>query len=294
MKTKTLEQMEARAAATPKGAVLLWLGRYVKDKAAPEHVLGLNPGMHGYGAREQIKEQLEAAIGAELQGEEPARIEAAVRQAQKEAYLLMLLATETERWVREESANYQLRIDLARERMRNAELRGAAKAAELIQQRGQPGGKMDARKIEAAKKKMAREAMRECTEEIRSAALSVLDDKLMCDMIRHAYFDGQAIMPEWFAGCLEDAAKRAEELIADHDGQAEQKIEGEGFRSEVRASATWYAKMFEMIARVKMLNEFGEYGEAQRVAELHTPGLLQETFLKLPMRNGTLATGSQG
>ena len=286
MKTKTLQQMEARAAATPKGAVLLWLAQYVKDKRAFEHMRGLEDGTGNEGPRARVREQLEAAIRAELRREEPERIDAAVRQAQKEADFLMLLATETEHMVLERVLNHSTQIDLATEQLHNAELRSALKATELMQQSGLQSGKMDARKTEATKEKIVREATREYTPGTRNAAMSVLGDKLMCDMIRHAYFDGQPIMLEWFAATLEDAAQRAEELIASHDQRAEEKIEGEEFRSKVRTLATWQAKMFEVRAKIRMLGEFGEYEEATRVWDLHMPGLSQEmsaSILKLPL-----------
>ena len=149
MKLRSLEQMEARAAATPTGAVLLWLAEYVKDNS-PEHMTGLDPAAWGDGHREQVRGQLDAAIRAEMRGEKAEHIEEAVRQAKMEAEFLIQLVMETERYVFSGIFTRMLRIDLAREQLRNAELRGALNAAELSEGRGQHGGKMDARKRQAA------------------------------------------------------------------------------------------------------------------------------------------------
>jgi hypothetical protein len=231
---KRLTQIET--SLTPKQALRLWLRQEFQGKTTQEYDRWLIAQPVTAFPRIRVERQVMGAIQAAMKGQDPFRIQQAVRQAHMETDFLMLLVFRANSVVRNQSHSVWLQILSAVTMLFSGVLRDEQASYDL------------------------EVALQEATAELFSLPLAV-------ERIQTRYFDGECILakdvrenldwPIMFLRCFfAGVDQKLEEA-----GHPERVIDSEEFRNVVDHKAEKKATYFPALAKSEMLWDFG-CGEA--------------------------------
>jgi hypothetical protein len=247
LKQKRLIRIEA--SLTPKQAVLLWLRQEYQGKTSQEYVQWLVRRPAGAAPRCRVERLVVDAIRVAMKGQEPYRINQAVRQGQMQTDFLILLVNRTNSVILDESRCGWLQIALLYERIRSA-------------------------KVSDDEEK----AVNEWAASLRNFAIERLSLQVASEMIRDRYFDGECILLKDTVEDLEQQIEMVRHMMdsydrvvveTDHPGLA---TDYDNLRIAVSERASKRAGYVIALAKFKMLDDFGEHEAANAVLKPYIRG----------------------
>jgi len=221
---------------------MLWLRQEHQGKISHEYARWLIQRPPSAAPRPRVGKQVADAIRAAMKGQEPGRINHAVRQGQMYADFLIMLVNRTNWVVLNDSEVRGLKIALFFERLRNAALSDD----------------------EA-------QAVNEWSVILRGVVTDLLSLQAASELIRNKYFEGECILLKDVLEEFEQQIKIVQNMMEVYDrvasgaGQPERATDSESVGQIVSEQASARADYIVAVAKSKMLNDFDEPEAADAV-----------------------------
>jgi hypothetical protein len=226
---KRLVQIES--ALTPKQGVLLWLGEEFQGKTSQEYDRWLVQQRALAAPRSRVTRQVAGAVQAAMEGQDPARVQRAVRQAQMETDFLILLVSRANSAVRDHCNSVSHRIASFLMRLHVGGSRHEDASAAIVA-------------------------------DLRSAATELFSTRLAIERIRARYFSDECIL----AKDVDEGLERPTTILRlfiegldrelEENGHPELVIDSEDFRNIVIDQASKKVRYICALAKSEMLRHF--------------------------------------
>ena len=233
LKQKRLIRIET--SLTPKQAVMLWLRQEHQGKISHEYARWLIQRPPSAAPRPRVGKQVADAIRAAMKGQEPGRINHAVRQGQMYADFLIMLVNRTNWVILNDSEVRWLKIALFFERLRNAAL--SSNEAQ---------------------------AVNEWAVILRGFVTDLLSLQAANELICNKYFEGEVILLKDVLEELEQQIRIVKNMMEVYDriaiaaGQPERATSSESVGKIVSEQTSARADYIVALAKSKMLDDFDE------------------------------------
>jgi hypothetical protein len=243
LNNKRLTQIEM--SLTPDKAVLLWLRQEHQGKTTQEYTRWLFERPVAALPRNRVARQVVGAIRTAMKGQDPVRIQQAVRQAQMETDFLILLVFRTNSLVLDQSRSVWPRI------------------LGLLTMIFNGTWKDKSDDLEAG---------------LREAAAELFALPLAVERIQDRYFQGECILAKDVKEDLDWPVMFLRYFIADLDqelkeeGQPELVVDSEEFRGIVEDKASKKVLFIRALAKSEMLQSFGLAESAKAAVRLYILG----------------------
>jgi hypothetical protein len=230
------------ASLTPKQAVLMWLRQEHQGKSSDEYVRWLIQRPPSCAPRPRLEKQVAETIRVAMKGQDLARVQQAVRQAQMYADFLILLVNKTNWAVLADSRSRWLEIALLYEQLRNVALSDDEE-----------------------------EAINQWAVHVREFAIEMLSLQETTELIQNKYFDGEFILLQDAVRNMQQQIQIVRKLLEAYDrviiqaGKEELATDFDKLQRSAKEQVSEKVGFITALARSKSLDDFGEPGAADAI-----------------------------